>query len=195
MSERESARRPATFEDLLAIPEDERFHELIDGEIVEKTAPSGEHANAEGAVLGAVRPAFHRRSGGGGLPGGWWILIEVDVQLGRDIVRPDIAGWRRDTCPEPPSGFPVQPRPDWVCEIVSPAKPQRDTVKKVRLYHAAQVPYYWLVDPKLATLTVMHWRDDGYLTLLVAERGETVRARPFDAIEIAVGTLLGDDPP
>ena len=41
----------------------------------------------------------------------------------------------------------------------------------------------------------MRWSADGYVTRLRAERGETVRAEPFDAIEIAVGTLFGDDPP
>jgi hypothetical protein len=31
--------------------------------------------------------------------------------------------------------------------------------------------------------------------LLRAERSEVVRAEPFQAIELVVGTLLGDDPP
>lgn len=35
--------RPATIEDLLAIPEERRRHELIDGEIHEKGAATGEH--------------------------------------------------------------------------------------------------------------------------------------------------------
>ena len=41
----------ATQEDLLAIPEDERRHELIDGEIVEKGAASGEHGGAQADVV------------------------------------------------------------------------------------------------------------------------------------------------
>lgn len=45
------------------------------------------------------------------------------------------------------------------------------------------------------TLTVLRWSDAGYITVLAAERGETVRAEPFEAIEISVGTLFGDDPP
>jgi len=54
------------------------------------------------------------------------------------------------------------------------------------------IPHYWLVDPQDATLTVMRWSSDGYVTLLRAERGEAVRPEPF---ELAVGTLFGDDPP
>ncbi len=86
-------------------------------------------------------------------------------------------------------------RPDWVCEVVSASNANNDTVKKLRLYHHAGVPHYWIADPRDATLTVMRWSADGYITLLRAERGEVVRAEPFDAIEIAVGTLFGDDPP
>jgi hypothetical protein len=41
----------------------------------------------------------------------------------------------------------------------------------------------------------MRHTPEGYLTILRAERGEVVRAEPFDAIELAVGTLFGDDPP
>jgi Uma2 family endonuclease len=89
----------------------------------------------------------------------------------------------------------VKQRPDWICEVVSPGDARRDTVRKLRLYHRLAVPYYWLVDPVQATLTVLRWSEAGYLTLLTAERGENVRAEPFEAIEIAVGTLFGDDPP
>jgi Uma2 family endonuclease len=64
----------------------------------------------------------------------------------------------------------------------------------LRLYHRAAIPHYWIVDPRDATMTVMRWSEDGYITLLRAERGETVRAEPFDAIEFAVGVLFGDDP-
>ncbi|HEV3191057.1 MAG TPA: hypothetical protein VGY54_11195 [Polyangiaceae bacterium] len=40
----------------------------------------------------------------------------------------------------------------------------------------------------------MRWNTDGYITLMRAERSEVVRAEPFHAIELAVGTLFGDDP-
>jgi Uma2 family endonuclease len=193
--EKKSSAKPATIDDLLAIPEEGRYHELIGGELIEKAAPSGEHANAQAGLIGALRAPFHRKPGQGG-PGGWWILTEVEVLVvSGDVVRPDLAGWRRETCSDRPTGFPVKQRPDWICEVVSPGDARRDTVRKLRLYHRLAVPYYWLVDPVQATLTVLRWSEAGYLTLLTAERGENVRAEPFEAIEIAVGTLFGDDPP
>lgn len=85
-------------------------------------------------------------------------------------------------------------RPDWICEVVSPSRANDDTVKKLRLYHRNEVGHYWLVDPRDTTLTVLRWSTDGYITRLRAERDEVEHAEPFEAIEIAVGTLFGDEP-
>ncbi len=191
----ESARRVATLEDFWAIPEHERFHELIGGEIVPKAAPSGEHGGAQAGIVIAIGGSFQRAAGRGG-PGGWWIATEVEVLLDTgEVVRPDVVGWRRERCPERPTGTPIKLRPDWICEIVSPRHASDDTVKKLRLYHRVGIPHYWLADIRDATLTVMRWSTDGYITVMSAERGEVVRAEPFEAIELAVGTLFGDDPP
>jgi Uma2 family endonuclease len=191
----QSARGGATLDDFWAIPEGQRFHEFVGGELIQKAAPSGEHGDAQAGVVGALRPPFQRKPGGGG-PGGWWIATEVEVLLEtEDVVRPDVLGWRRERCPERPTGFPVKLRPDWVCEVVSPGNAKDDTVKKLRLYHQVAVPHYWIVDPRDSTLTVMRWSADGYVTLMRAERADVVRPEPFQAVELAVGTLFGDDPP
>jgi Uma2 family endonuclease len=179
-----------------AIPEHERFHELIAGELIRKAAPSGEHGHAQAGLVAALRPPFHREAGGSSAPGGWWLATEVEVQLSSgDLVRPDVLAWRREHCPSRPTGTPVKTRPDWICEIVSASNSSHDTLKKLRLYHRVEVPCYWLVDPRDATLTVMRWHPDGYVTLARCERGARVRAEPFDAVELTVGTLFGDDPP
>ena len=190
---RDRDQHASTVEDLLARPEDARL-ELIDGTIVEKAAPSAEHALAQGALVGALFPAFHRRSGAGG-PGGWWILAEVDVELGpHEVFRPDLAGWRRARVAERPSGRPVRIVPDWVCEVLSPSNRRRDTVEKLRRYHQAGVGHYWMIDPDDESLTVLRHEPDGYKVALVATREETVRAEPFGAIELRVGVLFGDEP-
>ena len=42
---------PATIADLMAIPAAERFHEIIDGELVQKAMPSFEHGDAQSALV------------------------------------------------------------------------------------------------------------------------------------------------
>lgn len=185
---------PATLEDFLAIPEDERFHELIDGEILERAAPSGEHGGTQLDVGTALNQRFGRRPGGR-WPGGWWFATEVEVALPwGQVVRPDIVGWRRDRVPERPTGKLVSILPDWICEVLS-ANPGRDLIKKKRLYHRAKVPHYWIVDPAERTLSVNRWSEDGYIEVLSAERGERVRAEPFDAVELGIDVLFGDEDP
>lgn len=190
----QSFRRAATLEDFWALPEAQRFHEFLNGELIEKATPSGEHGDAQAGVVSAVRTPYQRKPGAGG-PGGWWIATEVEVLLEtNDVVRPDVLGWRRESCPERPTGAPVRVRPDWICEIVFPSRATDDTIKKLRLYHRVAVPHYWIADPRDATLTVMRWSKDGYVTRLRADQHEVGRAEPFDEVALDVGTLFGADP-
>lgn len=183
----------STAADLFAIPEDARFHELVEGEILPKEAATGEHGDAQAGLAELLRRPFHRRPGGR-WPGGWWILTEVEVLVDpTNVLRPDVVGWRRERMAERPTGSPIAVVPDWVCEILSTNR-RHDLVRKKRVYHGAHVPYYWVVDPSEQTLSVHRFSPDGYVEILSAERGERVRAQPFEAIEIQVGVFFGDEP-
>lgn len=184
--------RSATVADWLAQPEDARI-ELIDGELIPKAAPTFEHGQAQLATGAALTGPFARKPGGPDAPGGWWLASEVDVLLDGRGFRPDLGGWRRDRVPAMPRERPVTARPDWLCEIVSESNRATDTIKKLRRYHQAGVPHYWILDHAARTLTVYRHHADGYVIVLAAEAGERVRAEPFDAIELDVTTLLGGD--
>src|SRR5258708_2837802 len=107
------ARKMATWEDLLALPEDTRA-EVIAGSVVTPPAPLPRHARAQRALGSFLGRPFDDDDGRGG-PGGWWILLEVDVRLAsHDIVRPDLAGWRRAKLPSPWDVRPIAVVPDWI---------------------------------------------------------------------------------
>jgi len=191
MSAPAKPQQPTMLEELLAQPEESRF-EIVAGELVPKDAASARHGHAQGRTIEGLR-AFNRRPGGD-QPGGWWFVTEALVMFAPgEVYRPDVAGWRRERLPELPDQVPIEVRPDWVCEIVSPTSARRDRVRKMRVYHAAGVPHYWLVDPQDETLMVYRWTPEGYLYALGATREDRVRAEPFDAIELQVGALFGDD--
>lgn len=150
--------RLATIADL----DGERAHEIVRGVIVEKASPSYEHGESQQALSQLVGP--FRRDGAGEGPGGWWIALEVDIELeAHEIYRPDLVGWRRDRVRERPRGWPVRIRPDWVCEILSPSTAARDLGPKMRTYHAHGVGHYWVVDRAHETLTVHRHGTDGYV--------------------------------
>ena len=184
--------RPATVADWLAQPDDARI-ELIDGELIPKAAPTFEHGQAQLAISAAIGGPFGRKPGGPDAPGGWRLASEVDVLLDGRGYRPDLAGWRRDHVLVMPRERPITVRPDWLCEIVSESNRATDTIKKLRRYHQAAVPHYWIIDHAARALTVYRHHVDGYVTVLAAEAGERVRAEPFDAIELDVAALLGGD--
>lgn len=181
-----------SIEEWLAQPSERRL-ELLDGELVEKALPDVPHALSQSGILRQLGVPFHRKPSSP-WPGGWWLLPEVDLQLGPNGFRPDVSGWRRERAPAPPSGRPVTLRPDWVCEVISESNRAHDTVNKLRWYHAAGVPHYWLLDPRAGALNVFRHEPSGYLHVLTAHRPQRVRAEPFGAIEVSVGELLGDDP-
>src|SRR4051812_15816558 len=187
--------RRATIKDWLAIPEDQRA-ELIDGRIMYQGMPGPVHGRAQSKVNGRLSDPYDRRPGRGERPGGWWLSIEVDLELAGMGCRPDVLGSRRDKHPAMPAPDPrgvVTVAPDWICEGLSKSTAHLDRGPKRVGCHRAGVEHYWLLDPQNGTLTVLRWTRDGYLVVLVAARGETVRAAPFEAVEIDVGQLLGDD--
>lgn len=184
----------ATFQDLLALSEDERFHEILDGELVRKASPSGEHGLSQQRLSGRL-DRFDGRPNGPSRPGGWWFVTEVEIELApHQVVRPDIAGWRRERMPERPRGYPVRVRPDWICEVMTDGDARRrDGLRKRRLYADMGVPHYWLVDAERERLIVLRLEAQGFVEVLDVGRSERVRAEPFAALELQVGALFGDD--
>lgn len=178
-------------EDFLAIPEDQRRVEIVDGELFEKVT-SPRHGGAQ-FKLGASLDPYNRRGGRGG-PGGWLFGTEIAVRFERhQIYKPDVAGWRRERLDRLPEAPVLEVIPDWVCEILSPSNARNDLVKKKRVYHRSKVGHYWILDPTNETLTVYRHTADGYLEVAVAGRGETLRAEPFGEVELSVNELFGEE--
>src|SRR5712692_2715228 len=112
-------KKPATYEDILRLPENV-VGEIIDGELVVSPRPAVGHARASSVLGNKLGPPFD--TGGGG-PGGWWILPEIELHFRADVLVPDLAGWRRTRMPKlPPPREPfITLAPDWLCEVLSPS--------------------------------------------------------------------------
>lgn len=186
-SRMEPARRRATFDDLRSLPEDARA-EVVSGEVIAAPAPLPRHGWVIRTVGSYVGRPFSDDEGG---PGGWWILPEVDVELGpHDVVRPDLSGWRRERLAAPWDERPIRTRPDWVCEVLSPSNVRHDRVTKTNLYATFGVPFYWILDPAIGTLEALRL-DAGRWTLCGSwSADEKVRVPPFEAIELDLGRLF-----
>ena len=177
-----TARRQATYEDLLKVP-DILVAEIIDGELITSPRSAFPHARATSVIRVDIDP-FDRRPGSPGGPGGWWILFEPELHLGADILVPDLAGWRRERMPvladEPYSEL----APDWVCEVVSPSTARLDRVRKMPIYARERVGHLWLVHPSLQTLEVYRLEGPHWVVASSHVGAESARAEPFEAIEL-----------
>jgi len=121
-------KEPATYEDLLAVPE-HLVAEIVDDELYTSPRPAAPHAVAASALMvGLGGPFGFEREGG---PGGWLTLIEPELHIVRQIVVPDLAGWRRERMPEIPDAPFFDLAPDWLCEVVSPSTGALDRAKKM----------------------------------------------------------------
>ncbi len=177
------ARKPATLEDLEALPSDVKG-EIIDGELYVHPRPRAVHQDLIGALASDLRAPFQRGRGG---PGGWWIVPEPGIEVpGSPEFSPDVAGWRRERLPTLPRDTSIDVVPDWACEVLSPRTRGYDQRIKRPFYARIGVRWLWFVDLDARTLAVSRNEGGKWLELGVYGEGDVVRAEPFEAIEIAL---------
>lgn len=164
--------------------------EIVGGDLHTSPRPAFRHAAASSALGGELWSPFHQGRGG---PGGWWILFEPELHLGDDVVVPDLAGWRRERMPELPDVAASSLAPDWVCEVVSPGTERLDRAKKMPAYAREGVAHLWLVNPSARTREVYRLVEGRWLPLATHEGTARVRAEPFDAVELELAPLWGQE--
>ena len=186
--------------------------ELLGGQLRPKAMAKLRHGRAQMAISSQL---FHMDALGvsasdGEPPGSpirWWLSLEVDIYIGGEGMRPDVAGWRLDRNPSPPPETNVANHlgvitvvPDWVCEILSVSTTGRDvgTTKdrgiKWKAYQRAGVEWYWIVDLEHESLTVYQRTARSYEVVEMVGRGEVVRLPPFETVELSVTPLFLSDP-
>jgi len=183
-----SAVRRATYQDIIDAPEN-MIAEIIHGTLYTQPRPAIPHARVctrLGSVLGR-----HFDDGDDG-PTGWLILDKPELHLGRepDILVPDIAGWRHGRVEPSMEDAPwISVAPDWVCEVLSPSTHTRDRGVKLDIYLRERVGHVWLVDPIAETLEIYRHGGAHWIRQAMHTGSATVRAEPFDAIELELARI------
>lgn len=181
-------RKPATYADLEALPSNQ-VGEIVNGELYASPRPAARHALAASHLEGELYGPFDRGRGG---PGGWIILTEPELHLGKDVLVPDLAGWRRERMPKVPDVVGFTLAPDWLCEVMSPSTFRLDRARKLPIYAREGVKHVWLVDPREHMLEVFRLEGGHYLLLGAYGDQETVHAEPFEALPLELRVLWED---
>jgi Uma2 family endonuclease len=141
-----------TVEMLDALPDDGNRYEILDGELFVTPAPSMVHQLVVGALFSRLRA--YMRAGDVGRALG----APSDVRRGhrtRNRVQPDVFVVRLVNGKRAPYPFDLADVLLAV-EVTSPSSANYDSQTKRRLYLAAGVPEYWIVDPEAQTIA--RWR-------------------------------------
>jgi Uma2 family endonuclease len=181
----QTARRTATYEDLLAVPEP-LVAEILFGELVTHPRPAPRHsrtASRLGAILGTP---FDLGIDG---PGGWVFLNEPELHLDEHVVVPDLAGWRHGRLASFPDTAWIETAPDWVCEVLSPSTESYDRGDKRLIYAEAGVSYVWHIDPVLRMLEAYELKGGKWLLVDVFQDDSQVAAAPFSESPFALNLL------
>ena len=188
MAQSRSGAPPATYNDLLALP-DHVVGEIIGGDLIVSPRPAPRHAVATSVLGGELIPPYHSGRGG---PGGWWILFEPELHLREDVLVPDLAGWRRERMPAVPDTAYFALAPDWVCEVLSPGTARIDRQSKLTAYAREGVGHVWLLDPIQRILEVLRLEGRQWMIASVHAGEDEVCAEPFEATTLPLRRLWTD---
>jgi Uma2 family endonuclease len=181
----ETAKRAATYEDLLAVPEP-LVAEILFGELVTHPRPAPRHTRAASRLEMILGPPFDLGTNG---PGGWVFFDEPELHLGEHVVVPDLAGWRREHMADFPDTAWFEVAPDWVCEVLSPSTERYDRGDKQLIYAEAGVSHRWQINPALRMLEVYELKAGKWLLLDVIHDDAQVAAAPFADFGFSLGLL------
>lgn len=146
-----TATQPLTLEEFLKLPETKPASEFINGEVVQKPMPQGEHSRLQFKLCAVVNEVAEPQKIALAFP-------ELRCTFGGESVVPDVVVFRWERIPVCPSGrianrFAVYP--DWSIEILSPSQSQTKVLSN--LLHCSQhgTELGWLIDPEEESILVV----------------------------------------
>lgn len=141
-----------TLEEFLKLPETKPASEYIEGKIIQKSMPQGEHSTIQAELVIAITAVLKPQK-----------IARVFPELrcifdGRTIV-PDIAVFTWERIPRTENGRVANvfnDSPDWMIEILSPEQRVTKVQKKIlhALKHGTQMG--WMIDPSEPTVFVYY---------------------------------------
>jgi Uma2 family endonuclease len=138
-------------EQLLQMPEN-RWHELVAGELTPMTPPSSLHAAVVSLLDGILGHHVRKHKLGVVLAGDPGFLLARDPDT---VLAPDIAFIRADRIAVQPLGEGYWPgAPDLAVEVLSPANAPKEAHDKALAWLHAGALLVWVVDPAPRTVTV-----------------------------------------
>ncbi|MEG4168015.1 MULTISPECIES: Uma2 family endonuclease [unclassified Microcoleus] len=140
----QSLPKSLTLPEFLKLPETKPASEYIDGAIIQKPMPQGEHSVIQGELISAANATLKPQKVARAFP-------ELRCIFGGRAIVPDVTVFTWERIPRKENGgvanvFAIAP--DWTIEILSPDQSQTKVTKNILhcLKHGTQMG--WLIDPE-----------------------------------------------
>lgn len=139
-----------TRDEVLALPEDGKKYELIDGELLVSPAARPLHQIGVTELFRPIDAFVHKHRIG------YALCVAADLAFhGDQLLQPDIfvTSFVNDRLPKTWEEYGI---PLLIVEVVSPSTRRRDHITKRRFYQRAGVSDYWIVDLEARSVDVWH---------------------------------------
>ena len=172
-----------THADLLAMPDDGKRREIIEGELFVTPSPISDHQRILFELSGAFRDYLKAN------PVGEVLFAPMDVILSdHDVLEPDLLLVLKEH--EAIFKDWVRGAPDLVVEILSPTTEARDRGPKMKAYARFGVREYWIVDPTAQVIEVYRLRVEGFELARMCAKGDTVETPLLPGFLLSVGSIF-----
>lgn len=174
-----------SYEDYLALPDDGRRYEIIEGVLYVSNAPDIDHQYTVAELVGEIRQ-FVKAQGLG------YVLtapFEVHLSERSRPVQPDVLFIRSDRWPASGAKF-FAGAPDLVVEVVSPSSARSDQFVKFDAYERAGVPEYWIVHPRTHAVQVFTLSGGEYAELGEFVAHEVIQSAVLPGLAIVASALF-----
>ncbi|GAC1479777.1 MAG: Uma2 family endonuclease [Chamaesiphon sp.] len=132
-----------TLEKFLQLPETKPASEFIDGQIIQKPMPQGEHSTIQGELITTINAVTKSQRIA-------WTFPELRCTFGGRSIVPDIAVFVWEHIPTNPDGTIANVfefHPDWIIEILSPDQSSTKITRKILHSLKQGSELGWLIDP------------------------------------------------
>jgi Uma2 family endonuclease len=173
------------YEDYLALPDDGRRYEIIEGVLCVTVAPSIDHQFAVSEVHRQMANFVVEHKLGAVLPA----PFEVHLSDSSRPLQPDIIFIRAENWPGSGAKF-FAGRPDLIVEVLSPSSIRTDRYVKFNAYEQMGVPEYWIVNPRLRFVEVYTLSGGEYAQLGEFAGDDLVKSNVLAGLTIVTDSLF-----
>ena len=170
----------------LELPDSAAYYfELLNGILVRRNAPSGEHQHIQSELLEKFFAFVSLKK-----LGKIYSSPTAVVFSENDVPQPDIVFLKKENMDKFDPEWGIKGAPDLIVEIVSPSSYKYDRSDKKELYQKHGVKEYWIVDPNYKSIEIFVLQSKQYELHAFAVEGEKITSTVLEGFELVLKNIF-----